>query len=117
MRTLGENEVAEGMVRMAVSEAAAERSAELSMASDELAIQGLDELETAALAREVAAGAAAAGVGKIAEGAEAMGAGEAIEAAGEALAESDDRIGRLDDVQTMIRERTRTSGADRFEYR
>ena len=71
---------------MAASQAAAERSAELSVASDLLAIKGVDALATAAAAGEVAIAARAAGVAKIAKGAEAVGAGEATAAAGEALA-------------------------------
>ena len=46
---MGENEAAEGMVRMAVAEVAAERSRELSQASSELAARGVDELMTAAV--------------------------------------------------------------------
>ncbi len=65
---------------------AAERSAELSVASDLLAMQGVDALATAAAAGEVAMAARAAGVTKIAQGAEAIGAGVATAAAGEALA-------------------------------
>jgi len=82
---MGEEEVAEGLVRLAVSNAAAERSAELSMASDALAMQGVDELATAAAAGDVAKAAGKAGVSAIAEGAEAVGAGEATAAVGEAL--------------------------------
>ena len=70
---------------MAVSEAAAERSGELSVASDVLAVKGVDELETAAVAGAVAKEAARTGVAEIAAGAEEIGAGEATEAAGEAL--------------------------------
>lgn len=85
IEAMGENEIVEGVVRMAASQAAAERSAELSVASDLLAMQGVDALATAAAAGEVAIAARSAGVTKIALGAEAMGAGEATAAAGEAL--------------------------------
>ena len=85
IEAMGEAEIAEGAVRVAVSEAAAERSAELSVASDALAVKGVDELETAAVAGAVAKEAARTGVAEIAAGAEEMGAGEATEAAGEAL--------------------------------
>jgi hypothetical protein len=72
-------------LRMAVSDAAAERSQELSMASDALAARGVDELVTAQMAGEVAREAAATGVAEIAEGAEMMGAGKMAEETGEAL--------------------------------
>jgi hypothetical protein len=84
---MGENEAAEGMVRLAVSEAASERSKELSQASDALAVRGVDELLTAEAAKEVAGAAAVSGIAKIAEGANEMGKGEALEATGEALEE------------------------------
>ena len=85
IEAMGEEEIVEGALRVAVSEAAAERSAELSVASDVLAVKGVDELETAAVAGAVAKEAARTGVAEIAAGAEEMGAGEATEAAGEAL--------------------------------
>ena len=78
-------ETAGGAQRMAVSEAAAERSQELSMASDALAARGVDELVTAQMAGEVAREAAATGVAEIAEGARMMSAGEMAEQTGEAL--------------------------------
>ena len=49
---MGEQEVAEGAVRLAVAEAAAQRSQELSMASDALAAKGVDELVTAEVGGE-----------------------------------------------------------------
>jgi len=72
---------------MSVSEVAAERSAELSAASDALAAKGVEELETAEMARMVAREAVVAGVTKIAQGAEEIGAGEATAAMGAALEE------------------------------
>jgi hypothetical protein len=72
---------------LAVSDAAAERSAELSAASDALAVKGVDELSTAAMAGMVARDAAQTGVAEIAAGAEELGAGEATKAMGEALEE------------------------------
>ena len=86
IEAMGEKEIAEGVMRMAVSEAAAERSAELSVASDMLAARGVDELATAAAAGQVAIAARSAGVAAIAAGAEAIGAGEAAVATGAALA-------------------------------
>jgi len=72
-------------LRLAVSEAAAQRSAELSAASDALATRAVDEMVTAEIAGSVAREAAVTGVAKIAQGAEEMGAGEATLAMGEAL--------------------------------
>ena len=85
IEAMGEQEVAEGAVRMAISEVAAERSQELSRASDALAARGVAELVTADMARDVARTAAAAGVTEIAAGAEMIGAGETAEQVGEVL--------------------------------
>jgi len=82
IEAMGEQEIAEGAVRLAVSDAAAERSAELSAASDALAVKGVDELSTAAMAGMVARDAAQTGVAEIAAGAEELGAGEATQAMG-----------------------------------
>jgi len=87
IEVMGEQEVTEGLVRMSVAEAAAQRSAELSAASDALAAKGVDELTTAAVAGMVARDAAQAGVAEIATGAEEMGVGEATAAMGEVLEE------------------------------
>jgi hypothetical protein len=87
IEALGEQEVTEGLVRVAVSEAAAERSAELSAASDALAAKAVDEMVTAEIAGSVAKDAAVTGVAEIGKGAEALGAGEATMAMGEALEE------------------------------
>jgi hypothetical protein len=87
IEVMGEDEVVEGMLRGAASEAVAERSAELSVASDMLAAKGVDELTTAAMAGMVARDAAQSGVAEIASGAEEMGAGEATAAMGAAFEE------------------------------
>jgi len=87
LEAMGEQEAAEGMVRIAVSNAAAERSAELSVESELLAEKGADELITAEEAREVAKGSAKAGLSDIVEGAEMVGEGETLEAGGEVLEE------------------------------
>ena len=87
IEVMGEDEVVEGMARGAASEAVAERSAELSVASDMLAAKGVDELTTAAMAGMVARDAAQSGVAEIANGAEEMGAGEATAAMGAAFEE------------------------------
>jgi hypothetical protein len=73
--------------RLAVSDVAAERSAELSAASDVLAAHGADELATAVAAGAVAKDAAEAGVAEIAAGAEEVGKGKAAVVAGEAMQE------------------------------
>lgn len=75
---MGEREVEEGLVRVAASEVAAERSAELSAASDALAAQAVNEFDTAQMAGAVAREAVATGVAEVA-------AGSATEAMGEAL--------------------------------
>jgi len=87
IEAMGENEIAEGQVRIAVAGVAAERSAELSAASDALAEQAVDELTTAAIAREVARDAVVSGVTAIADGSNTMGTGEATAAMGETLDE------------------------------
>ena len=87
IEAMGEQEVAEGAVRVAVSDAAAERSAELSAASDALAARGVDELATAAIAGAVAQKPPRPAWPKSPPGAEEMGAGEATVAMGEALEE------------------------------
>jgi hypothetical protein len=88
---MGVNEAAEGMVRLAVSDAAAERSQELSQASDALAARGVDELMNAEGARDLAREAVVSGVVKIADGANEMGKGEALQATGEVLEDRADR--------------------------
>jgi hypothetical protein len=87
IEVMGEQEMAEGVVRIAVSEAAAERSAELFVASDALAAKAVAELDTAQQAGALARAAVASGVAEIAEGSMAMGAGAATEAMGETLEE------------------------------
>jgi len=87
VEAMGEQEVNEGILRLAVSDAAAQRSAELSAASDALAARAVDEMVTAEIAGSVARESAVIGVVEIAKGAEVMGAGEATMAMGEALEE------------------------------
>ena len=70
----------EGIAGVAVSDAAAQRSAELAAASDALAAKGAGELKAVAKAAAVAGGA------EIAEGARAFGAGQTAVPTGEALA-------------------------------
>jgi hypothetical protein len=85
IEAMGEEEITEGVVRLAVSDAAAERGEELAMASDLLAAQGADELATAVAAGAVAKEAARTGVVEIAAGAKEVGKGEAAVVAGEAM--------------------------------
>jgi hypothetical protein len=85
IEAMGEQEVTEGLTRMSVSDMAAERSAELSAASDALAAKAMNEFETAQTARAVARDAVASGVAEIAQGAEEIGAGKATAAVGKAL--------------------------------
>ena len=54
IEAMGETEIAEGQLRVAVAQVAAERSPEFSAASDALAGKAVDELTTAAMAGEVA---------------------------------------------------------------
>jgi len=85
IQAMGAGEVAEGEMRMAVSDAAAERSKELSKASGKLAQRGFDEIETAEMATDDARMSAAAGATDIAEGSAMLGTGAAMEQMGEAL--------------------------------
>lgn len=79
-RARGDREMTEGIAGVAVSDAAAQRSAELAAASDALAAEGAGELKAVAKAAAVAGGA------EIAEGARAFGAGQTAVPTGEALA-------------------------------
>jgi len=85
MEAMGAEEVAEGLARMAASEAMAERSAELAYAGVGLAERGIEEIETAAVAADVAREVVKAGVAEVAEGASEMGAAAALEETAEVL--------------------------------
>ena len=88
MGDLGENEVAEGVVRLAVSQGAAEQSADLALASEALAEQGIEELQAAETARKVAKRMVKSGVEEVATGAAEMGAAMQMDAAAAALDEA-----------------------------
>jgi len=88
MGDLGKNEVAEGALRMAVSEGMAERSASLAVAGEALAKQGLEEMQAAETARNVARRMARSGVEEVAAGAAEMGAAVQMEADAAALDEA-----------------------------
>jgi len=82
---LGENEVAEGFARMAVSEGMAIRSEELAIGGAILAEQGIEKVATAAVAGAVAREVVKAGVGEVAQGSMSLGVAAATDAFAEAL--------------------------------
>ena len=84
---LGANEMVEGLDRLAVAEAAAQRSEDLAAAGVGYAVAGIVELEVAKAAGEAARGLAVEGVAQVAAGAVELGEGATLEAVGEALAE------------------------------
>jgi hypothetical protein len=79
--------VAEGMVRMAVSQGMAERSAGLALGSELLAERGAVEVATAAVAGRAAEEMTAEGAAKIAGGSAELGAASATADFAEALAD------------------------------
>ena len=87
IQAMGEQEMAEGAVRVAVSDVAKSRSRQLSKESNKLAERGVDTLMSAEIAGEAARMSAAEGAANIAEGAGLMGAGIATDQMGEALEE------------------------------
>ena len=74
LAAMGNRETAEGLARMVVAEAGAERAAEMSVAGDLLAEQGSVELAAADLAQEVAFEVASQGMADVAAGSAEMGA-------------------------------------------
>lgn len=80
----GANEAAEGMARLAVSQAAAQRAEDLEEMSAELAVRGIENAMVAGEAVEAAKAVADAGIAEIAEGAATVGAGVAMDAMAEA---------------------------------
>jgi len=85
IEAMGEDEIDEGLVRVAVADAAAERSDELAIASDLLAFRGVDEVAAAVEAGALAREASQAGMAEVAAGADLVGKGAAAATAGEAL--------------------------------
>jgi len=75
----GVNEAAEGMVRLALSDAAQERAADLDEMSEELAVSGLKSAVEAGEMAEAARTVADAGITDIAQGAATVGAGVAMD--------------------------------------
>jgi hypothetical protein len=76
---LGSNEVEEGMTRLTVSRAASEESKAMSKASDELAVQGMEEMILAEKVGKTARREANEGAGEISAGAAVMGAALTME--------------------------------------
>jgi hypothetical protein len=85
---LGENEMAEGVARLAVSAAAAEESEELAETAEILAMQGADKLEEAELARQLAREIAEEGLAGVTAGAAELGAAAALDETAQALDEA-----------------------------
>ena len=85
---MGANEVAEGLIRMAVAEEGAERSADLFADGAMNAVGGEEALAVAAGARKVARQLEKEGVKQVAAGTEAVGQAEAMGAVAEALGEA-----------------------------
>jgi hypothetical protein len=77
---LGENEVAEGIVRLAASEALSERSDELAVEGFETMVAGAEEVETAAGLGDRSRAAEATGIAEATEGAAALGAAAEVTA-------------------------------------
>ena len=85
---LGANEIAEGLIRMAVAEEGAERSADLFADGAMNAVAGEEELADAVGARKVARKLEKKGIKQVAAGTEAVGQGEAIGAVAVAFDEA-----------------------------
>jgi len=84
---LGENEVQESMTRLTVSEAAALKSAALSEASGELAVQGLEEMAIGDEISQAARLEVIRGASEISSGSAVVGAGLAMDEVAEKLEE------------------------------
>jgi hypothetical protein len=76
---LGENVVEEGITRLTVSKAVSEKSAAISKASDEQAVQGMEEMLLAEKVGQTARAEVNAGAAEISAGAAAMGAALAMD--------------------------------------
>jgi hypothetical protein len=83
----GEDEIAEGAARLAISEGMAERSTELTVGSAILAEQGLEKIANSAVMGEIAQEITAKGVADVAKGSEALGSAEATDRFAKALEE------------------------------
>ena len=85
-----DEEIEEGVLRMAASNIAAERSAELAEAGADLAVRGAVEMAAAGAAADLAGEMAAEGVADVATGAAEIGAAMAEEAVAEEMGEGED---------------------------
>ena len=79
MGALGENEMAEGVARLAVSAAAADQAVELAETAEILTEQGVEKLAAAEMARQLGREMVAEGVAGVAAGAADMGAAAALD--------------------------------------
>jgi enoyl reductase-like protein len=79
IEALGENEMDEGVTRLAVSAVAKEESAAMSKASGELAVQGFEEVVVSAEVGRLARVQAMEGAAEISDGSTAVGAALAME--------------------------------------
>lgn len=79
IEALGENEMDEGVTRLAVSAVAAEESAAMSKASDELAVQGFEEVVVGAEVGKLARVQAMESAAEISSGSAAVGAALAMD--------------------------------------
>jgi hypothetical protein len=79
INTLGENEVEEGMVRLATSEAVLAESAARSKASEDLAVQGIGEMVIGGELSEAARAEVMEGTAEISSGSAVMGAALAMD--------------------------------------
>ena len=87
---LGENEMAEGLARLAVSGSMSARSQELAAAGVELTAAGLAEAAAAEGMRDAAKDWTAQAVGEVAAGAAALGASDTLEVMAEDLEQEED---------------------------
>jgi hypothetical protein len=79
IEALGENEMDEGVTRLSVSAAASEKSAAMAKASDELAVQGFEEVVVGAGLAKAARAEAREGAVEISTGSAAVGAALAMD--------------------------------------
>jgi hypothetical protein len=77
--TLGENEVEEGLARLTLSDAAAVQSEAMSSVSEDLAVQGIEEMVVAGEVTKAARAEAAEGAAEIAGGSAVVGAALAMD--------------------------------------
>jgi hypothetical protein len=85
INTLGQNEVEEGLVRLAVSEAVAKESGRMAKVSDDLVAQGVAEIVVGGEVNDAAKLTTAEGAAEIASGAAVMGAALAMDDMAETL--------------------------------